>query len=352
MTDQPLLQADGLTRRFGAVTAVAEAGLGLQRGEIVGLLGPNGAGKTTTLRMLTGDLAPTTGRIRIGGADLQGAPKAAKRQVGFLPEEPPLIPELSVDAYLDYCARLRGLTSRSVQPARERVKAQCGLEAMGRRVLGNLSKGYRQRVGIAQALVHDPALVVLDEPTVALDPIQILEIRELIRGLAGERGVILSTHLLPEVEAICTRVIIMVRGHMVLDEALATMRRRQPSAIRMRLGGCPTAEEVQALPGVASAEPMASWDEAGPQWWRLALAHPGVDLEPILRAALDRGWGPQALVPEAPTLEQLFIDLVHGRGSEGVAVPASVVASEAPPKPEAAHPLAEQWPARRAGSNS
>ena len=216
-----LVSVTGLHRYYGNHCAVRDLDLELRRGEVLGLLGPNGAGKSTTMNMLTGNLAPDAGSVRIAGHDLLEDPRAAKTALGYLPEQPPLYLELTVDEYLDYAARLRRVEGRD---ARERTKARCGLGDVGRRLIGNLSKGYRQRVGIAQALVHDPAVVILDEPTVGLDPNQIREIRALIVDLGRDHGVILSTHILPEVLATCTTVTIMDRGRLVYAERVDALR--------------------------------------------------------------------------------------------------------------------------------
>jgi ABC-2 type transport system ATP-binding protein len=196
---------------------------------VVGFLGPNGAGKTTTMRMLTGFVPPTDGSATIAGHDIFEDPLAARRAVGYLPETPPLYPEMSVEDYVDYVARLKDVPRARRRAAVDRALARCGLADVRRRVIGALSKGFRQRVGLAQAIVHDPAVLILDEPTVGLDPIQIREIRALIAELAAEkqgeraRTVILSTHILPEVEAICRRVLVISRGRKVVDQPLAEL---------------------------------------------------------------------------------------------------------------------------------
>jgi ABC-2 type transport system ATP-binding protein len=202
----------------------------VQPGEVVGFLGPNGAGKTTTMRILTGFLPPTDGRVVIDGHDIFSDPLAARRAIGYLPESPPIYPEMSVEGYLLYVSKLKDVPRRERRSAVDRAVERCGLVEVRRRVIGALSKGFRQRVGLAQAIVHDPPVMILDEPTVGLDPIQIREIRALIGELAGvregkARTVILSTHILPEVEAICQRVIIMHRGRKALDAPLAELQR-------------------------------------------------------------------------------------------------------------------------------
>ena len=224
-----MIEARGLSKRYGDVIAVDDISFEVGRGEVVGFLGPNGAGKTTTMRMLTGFLPPTDGTAVIAGHDIFEAPLAARRAIGYLPETPPLYPEMSVDAYLAYVARIKDVPRAKRRGAVERAIERCGLERVHRQVIGTLSKGFRQRVGIAQAIVHDPAVLILDEPTVGLDPLQIREIRALIAELAApEQGeaqhtVILSTHILPEVEAICRRVILIHEGRKALDAPLAEL---------------------------------------------------------------------------------------------------------------------------------
>lgn len=220
------LSAQNLCRNYGSYAAVDKVNLQLRRGEVLGLLGPNGAGKTTTMRMLTGNLAPSTGSIEICGIDLLDKPQQAKAHLGFLPEIPPLYQDMTVDEYLLFAARLHRVSKQTVQTVLGSVKQRCGLENRGKRLIGNLSKGFQQRVGIAQAIIHSPDVIILDEPTVGLDPNQIREIRKLIRELGVSSSVILSTHILSEVESVCDRVQIMHQGNMVLDETLVGLQQQ------------------------------------------------------------------------------------------------------------------------------
>ncbi len=215
-----LISAIGLSRYYSEHCAVNNLEVVLDKGEVLGLLGPNGAGKSTTMQMLTGNLAPSMGEIKINGIDLLDEPRKAKQQLGYLPEQPPVYRDLTVSEYLHYCARLRSVPAAQCQQAVDYVSERCGLQAVAKRLIGNLSKGFRQRVGIAQAILHNPAVVILDEPTVGLDPIQIREIRSLIRELGKEHGIILSTHILPEVQAVCDRVQILNRGTTVFNGTL------------------------------------------------------------------------------------------------------------------------------------
>jgi ABC-2 type transport system ATP-binding protein len=223
------IEVSGLCKRYGDHEAVRDLSFSVRQGEVVGFLGPNGAGKTTTMRVLTGFLPPTDGEVRIAGHDVFGEALAARRAIGYLPESPPLYPEMTVERYLRFVASIKGVPRAERAGAVEHAVDRCGLAEVRTRVIDQLSKGYRQRVGLAQAIVHRPQVLVLDEPTVGLDPIQIREIRALIAELASpahgveRQTVILSTHLLSEVEAICQRVILIDRGRKALDQPLSEL---------------------------------------------------------------------------------------------------------------------------------
>lgn len=223
------LSAQNLTRHYGEVVAVHQFSLQLRRGEVLGLLGPNGAGKSTTLRMLTGNLAPSSGGVEICGIDLLDKPQEAKAHVGFLPEIPPLYFDMTVNEYLLLAARLHRVPKETLKAALENVKQRCGLEQHSNNLIGTLSKGYQQRVGIAQAIIHNPDVIILDEPTAGLDPNQMREIRQLIRELGTTSSVILSTHILPEVENVCDRVQIMHQGSIVFDQPMIDLRQQNTS---------------------------------------------------------------------------------------------------------------------------
>jgi ABC-2 type transport system ATP-binding protein len=223
------ISARGLCRNFGAHVAVREIDLELKRGEVLGFLGPNGAGKTTIMRMLTGNLAPSAGSVEICGIDLLEKPRDAKAHIGYLPEIPPLYRELTVNEYLQLAARLHRISNAKIRFALDNTIQRCGLNDSGKRLIGSLSKGYQQRVGIAQAIIHDPDVIILDEPTVGLDPNQLREIRTLIRELGTERSVVLSTHILPEVESICDRVQIIHEGRMVFSDSIGGLKLKETS---------------------------------------------------------------------------------------------------------------------------
>jgi len=303
MSTTPLVHAVNLYRYYSRTCAVNNVSFDLARGDVLGFLGPNGAGKSTTMQMLTGNLAPSAGEIDILGIDLLDAPKRAKREIGYLPEQPPVYRELTVDEYLDYCAKLNRIERNRQQAAIDTAKERCGLTEVGRRLIGNLSKGYQQRVGIAQAIIHTPAVVILDEPTVGLDPLQIREIRALIRELGKEHGIILSTHILPEVQATCNRVQIINRGSLVFSEAIAGLdSRRHATSLIARFNTTPDIAALQRLPGVTRVDYL---DED-----RVRIHHGGDDpSEALVEQSVSAGWRLAELAPERSTLEQIFIEL-------------------------------------------
>jgi ABC-2 type transport system ATP-binding protein len=221
----PAIEVEGLSKRFGEFESVCDLSFRIGAGEVVGFLGPNGAGKTTTMRMLTGFIPPSDGTIRIAGADIISEGLAARRALGYLPETPPLYPEMTPAGYIDFVARIKDVPRSRRKASVERALSRCGLLDVSHREIRQLSKGYRQRVGLAQAIVHEPKVLVLDEPTVGLDPIQVREIRALIRDLAATGGqtILLSTHILAEVEAICQRAILLHHGRKVLDQPISEM---------------------------------------------------------------------------------------------------------------------------------
>ncbi len=300
--DDVLIRVEQVSRRYGDLQALDDISFEVKRGEVLGFLGPNGAGKSTTMQILSGNLAPTAGRVLINGIDLLDQPKQAKAQLGYLPDQPPIYRELRVDEYLNYCARLNRIPSSQCKQAVATVKERCGLSEVGKRLIGNLSKGYRQRVGIAQAIIHSPAVVILDEPTVGLDPIQIREIRQLIRELSEDHSVILSTHILPEVQTVCDRVQIINRGRLILSDSIEGLQQRmQGTALRVVLRRPPS---LEVLANCAQVKV----EDVAPGVFRVCGL--GEDLErKVLQAALERDWGLAELSPERMSLEQLFVDM-------------------------------------------
>jgi gliding motility-associated transport system ATP-binding protein len=299
------ISAQGLTRRFGAHVAVSDVALELKRGEVLGLLGPNGAGKTTTMQMLTGNLAPTLGTVHICGVDMQDDPVGAKTRVGYLPEVPPLYRELTVDEYLLLAAKLHRVSRARRADAVGAARQRCGLADVGKKLIGSLSKGYQQRVGIAQAIVHSPDVVILDEPTVGLDPNQIREIRSLIRELGGAHSVILSTHILPEVEAVCDRVQILHHGRIVYNDTIAALKGVESgSTVLLGLHRPPPLAELAALPGVAKAEAVE------PQLFSIQFASADAT-DALVKQAAARDWGLFLLKPAQTSLEDVFVNLTR-----------------------------------------
>jgi ABC-2 type transport system ATP-binding protein len=224
-----LIDIEGLTKRFGAFTAVDGVSFAVARGEVVGFLGPNGAGKSTTMRMLAGFITPSAGTARLCGEDVTTRPVAARRHLGYLPEGAPCYPEMSVSAFLEFCARVRGFGGGELRERVARAMAATQLEGVRLQPIETLSKGFKRRVGLASALLHDPPVLVMDEPTDGLDPNQKHEVRSLIQRMAPEKAIIISTHILEEVSAVCTRAIVIARGRVVVDETPAALAARGPS---------------------------------------------------------------------------------------------------------------------------
>lgn len=307
---EPTLSAHGLTRRYGKHLAVDGIDIEVRPGEVLGLLGPNGAGKTSTMQMLTGNLAPSTGEIRICGIDLLENPVAAKSRIGYLPETPPLYRELNVREYLQLAARLHRVPRAQCAAAVDRAIARCSLGDVSRKLIGTLSKGYQQRVGIAQAIVHEPELVILDEPTVGLDPNQILDIRALVRELGRSHGVMLSTHILSEVEAVCDRVQILHHGRAVFASSIADLREFQRGrTVMLSLQRPPPAEVLRAIAGVAAAS------DEGEGRFRLRFAPDADPTAEIVARAGSEDWGLRELAPAQTSLEEVFVQLT--RNNEG-----------------------------------
>jgi ABC-2 type transport system ATP-binding protein len=302
-----LLSVRGLERTYADLRVLAGVDIDLEHGEILGLLGPNGAGKTTCLQILSGNLHPTAGVIRIMGVDLLRSPLRAKRAIGYLPERPPLYTDMRVDEYLDYCVRLRRLPRQRRRKAVARAKERCGLESRGRQLIGTLSKGFRQRVGIAQAIAHEPDLVILDEPTEGLDPVQLREVRALIRELSADCGVVLSSHVLPEVQAVCSKVSILRDGR-VLHRAHLQRDSAQAGCFRVRLTNSPSLSQLDSLAGVRGVQRL------GVDLFRVEM-HAGEDVATLSRRLVQGGWGLTELTPEKTDLERIFFDILGGEAA-------------------------------------
>ena len=292
----PILALQHVARRLAGRTVVRELNLELAGGEVLGLLGVNGAGKTTSLRMIAGVLAPSSGTVRLGTEDLYEQPELARRRIGYLPETPPLHAELSAEEFLAFCARLRGLPRGAVAAAVARALERCELGDVRRRPMAQLSKGYRQRVGLAQAILHEPELIVLDEPASGLDPVQALKLRELVRGLGEDHAVVLSTHVLSDVQACCDRVAILHRGELRYSGSLG------PGGQALRVGVSRRLHSVDwlSLPPVATAEAIDATH------WRVRLK-PEAAIDEFAAAVVERGFGLQELRADASSLEHTFL---------------------------------------------
>ncbi len=345
-----MIEAQDLCRRYGDFTAVDGVSFAVHEGEIVGMLGPNGAGKTTAIRMITGFLPPSGGRVTVAGKDLFEHPREARREVGYLPENVALYPEMRVDEYLAYRARLEGMRGPAARQAIDEAVARCLVEEVRGQIIGTLSKGYRQRVALATAILHRPGVLVLDEPTVGLDPKQIIAIRELIRELRQERTVLLSTHILPEVELLCDRVLIIDRGKIVAQGTPQELRDRSlgKATVRVALEGRPegAAEALAGLPGVSGVRGL---DErgAGAEERFLLECESGADPRAaVFRLAVERGWVLVELGEEKATLEDIFVrlttrDVAAPTPDAGSHIDPQGLQPESPPAPEP-EPLGEE----------
>jgi ABC-2 type transport system ATP-binding protein len=322
-----MISVRDISKSFGRLRAVWQISFDVAPGEVVGLLGANGAGKTTTIRMITGFIPPDCGRILVAGHDTLQRSEQARRSIGYLPEAAPAYGEMGTADYLDFRARLYALPRRQRRLAIDAALQRCELQEVRHRRIGQLSRGFRQRVGLAAAILHDPPVLILDEPTSALDPRQIRHIRTLIRDLAQDRAVLVSSHILPEVEQTCDRVIIMARGQIRVDarpsELLDSRRRAAPYIVEARspLGPAACRQSLGGIPGITRVEflPLAEQPSPGePAWSRLRLwAAPGApDLrEPIATAAADAGLLIRELHRETPGLERVFLELIEAEGA-------------------------------------
>jgi ABC-2 type transport system ATP-binding protein len=306
-----VIEVQNLTKRYGPVTAVDDVSFKVEPGEILGFLGPNGAGKTTTMRILTGYMPPTGGKAVVGGYDVQEHPIEAKRRTGYLPETPPLYPDMTVRDYLDFCARIKGVPrgerNTRVTTAMERTR----IADVAKRHCGKLSKGYRQRVGLALALLHNPEVLILDEPTAGLDPKQIIETRQLIKQLGGDHTVILSTHILPEVSQTCGRVVIINRGRVVAvdspDNLTSRLRGSETMFLQVDAAGADPKDTLKAVDGVTQVRVA---ETRGPVTALEVESGQGRDVRRELAAAIvNRGWGLLELRPMRMSLEEIFLHL-------------------------------------------
>jgi len=327
-----MITVNGLTKKYARTVAVDNISFQVQKGQIVGFLGPNGAGKTTTMRILTCFLPPTAGSATVAGFDVLEQPLEVKKRIGYLPETPPLYPEMEVCEYLSFVGKLKGMRGPALAARVVEVSERCNIADMSKKLLGRLSKGYRQRVGLAQAIIHNPEVLILDEPTAGLDPKQINETRELIRGLAGDHTIILSTHILPEVEQTCEQVIIINKGKLVATDSVHNLQNRARGVESIVL-------EVEGRDGVLDPSSIQHRLETvsgvGRVVFKETLQHRSVfEVESLkdrqirgdlARAVVESGWNLNELRPSAMSLEEIFLQLTGTEQTEPAAEPPAEV---------------------------
>lgn len=320
-----MIKVEGLTKRYGRTVAVDDISFEVQKGQIVGFLGPNGAGKTTTMRVLTCYLPPTSGTARVAGFDVLEQPLEVKRRIGYLPESPPLYPEMEVREYLTFVGRLKGIPKRELKRRVEEVCDRCAIGDYRDKLISKLSRGYRQRVGLAQAIIHNPDVLILDEPTAGLDPKQIIETRELIKGLAGEHTIILSTHILSEVEQTCQHVIIINKGKLAAPPDTVenlTRRLRGAESVAVEIeprDGFPDAATAQRrleqVAGVSRVLPRDGRD--GRLLFEVESLQGRQVRAELARAVVEAGWNLTELRPVALSLEKIFLELTASEQAAG-----------------------------------
>ena len=308
MTQETLLSVKGLSRSFDGQKAVEDINFEIQRGEVVALLGANGAGKSTTLNIITGNLAPDSGEVRICDSNIATQPKQAKSNLGYLPDTPPLYRELTVKEYLQFAARIHAVAKQTITKSVRHAIGVCGLNSVEKKLIANLSKGFKQRVGIAQAIIHNPALVILDEPTVGLDPIQMQDIRSLLAELSKNHSVLLSTHLLAEAETTCNRVLIIDHGSLLLDQTLEELNqsssdRKESKRVKLRFNGNPSIDELNAIPGCESVSCS--------QYGKYICRYSDMQfIQQVQARALENDWQLYEMGSIGGSLEQVFLDIV------------------------------------------
>ena len=329
-----MIEVQHLTKRYGPVTAVDDISFRVERGEILGFLGPNGAGKTTTMRILTGYMPATEGKALVAGFDVFDQPIEAKRRTGYLPETPPLYPDMTVHEYLSFVAKIKGVPPAERRERVQQVMVRTRVDDMANRLTSKLSKGYRQRVGLAQALIHNPDVLILDEPTAGLDPKQIIETRQLIKQLAGDHTIILSTHILPEVSQTCERVVIINKGRVVAvdtpDNLTARLQGSQTMYVQIDANGADAVSALGRVPGVTRV--VESDRKAGIVGYEVE-GERGRDIRrDLARAVVGSNWGLLELRPMRMSLEEIFLSLTT---EDLASQPAAAAAEE--PAGEAVH---------------
>jgi len=330
-----MIKVEGLTKRYARNIAVDHISFEVEKGQVVGFLGPNGAGKTTTMRMLTCFMPPTEGSANVAGFDVGESPMEVKKRIGYLPETPPVYPEMEVIEYLNFVGRIKGVPKAGMARRIDEVMQKCAVTDVRNKEIGKLSKGYRQRVGLAQAILHNPDVLILDEPTAGLDPHQIIETRDLIKGLAGSHTIILSTHILPEVEQVCERVIIIARGKLVATDTVSNLTSRLRGAETVAVEVMPgesngasaqwAATVQQRLEQVAGVSRVVSKESKDGRAHFTVESLQGRHVRPELaRAVVEAGWHLNELHGVSLSLEEIFLELTADKD------PAKTMESEAP----------------------
>jgi ABC-2 type transport system ATP-binding protein len=327
-----VIEVQHLTKRYGPVTAVDDVSFRVERGEILGFLGPNGAGKTTTMRILTGFMPATDGKAIVAGFDVFDQPIEAKRRTGYLPETPPLYPDMSVIEYLEFVAKIKGVPSNERSSRIKQVMQRTRIDDVAGRQCAKLSKGYRQRVGLAQAILHNPDVLILDEPTAGLDPKQIIETRELIKELAGDHTIILSTHILPEVSQTCQRVVIINKGRVVAvdtpDNLTARLRGSETLYVQVDAGGADAAGVLGHIPGVTR---VAESERRNGVVGYEVDSETGRDVRrDLARTVVSSGWGLLELRPMRMSLEEIFLSLTTDETAAASKEDTAVLEEEVP----------------------
>jgi len=315
-----MIKVENLTKRYDRNVAVNDISFEVGKGQIVGFLGPNGAGKTTTMRILTCFMPPTAGTAKVAGYDVLEQPLEVKRRIGYLPEAPPLYPEMEVREYLTFVGRLKGIANADLPRRVKEVSERCAISDVSKKLISKLSKGYRQRVGLAQAILHNPDVLILDEPTAGLDPKQIHETRQLIRSLAGEHTIILSTHILPEVEQTCDHVIIISRGRIVAQDTVEnlTSRLRGQEAVLVEVAGADAESIRGALSAVTGVARITLRDSRNGLHSFEVESSPGQNVRAALaRKVVESGWALHELRSIAMSLEEVFLELTASEKAEG-----------------------------------
>lgn len=307
-----MIEVRGLTKNYGDREAINDLSFTVKKGEVVGFLGPNGAGKSTTMKIITGYMAPSSGEVRVAGFDVFENPVEVKSRIGYLPETPPVYTDMLIEDYLIFVAKLRGKPARTAKSLADLAMQKTNLTDVRRRLIGNLSKGYRQRVGLAQALVADPEVLILDEPTVGLDPKQVHEMRDLIKSLKGQHTIILSTHILPEVQANCDRIIIINRGKIVAEDSLETLGRRMSTSgqvlLKVRRGHDELVGSLAGVRGVLTVQRQGTLIAVG-------VDHQEESVEAVADHVVKKGAGLLELKSVEFDLEEMFIRLTSSQAS-------------------------------------